>query len=244
MQRLFYPPLLVIACLGSLWSVECVPATSPNASAMWSNLSLHQQMDLADGKPVVLEEEVPGNTWPRYTVYQIVASSAEQAAAVFWDCELDPKYIPNCLSVKITAKPQPWTCEAEYTLKMPMMLPSEVYVSRNELNIPNAGCYEISWKVLHARYIKGSIGNLRIEPLGKDQIHCASGEHSLMRYTNLVMPGSSIAGLLQSTARSEVIESVQALVTQIEQETEKSSQLLQQQLQKMESSLKSLTLEK
>ncbi len=205
---------------------------------MWSGLTSQQQELLSSGKPLVIEECVAGNPWPRYTVYMLVKASSAQSAAVFWDCELDPKYVPNCLSVHLVGTPQPWIREAEYTLKMPMMLPNEVYVSRNEIHAEEIpGVYEVSWNVLRASYIKGSKGNLRIEPFGNgsDQEH-----RSLLRYTNLVMPGSSIAGLLQSMARSEVIQSVKALCTQIEQERASDSQLLDRQLHEMTRMIKSI----
>ncbi len=212
--------LLFVALLCSL-PVSLVAA---EVSPLWDTLSPQQQEQLSSGKPVLVEEEVPENPWPRFTVYHLVKSSPAQAAAVFWDCELDSKYIPNCLSVQIISTPEPWINDGEYTLKMPMFMPNEVYVSRNELKAPSPDVYEISWNVLHAHYIKGSTGNIRIEP---------HGEGSLIRYTNLVKPGSSIAGLLRGQARSQVIESVNALVRQIEGEMQGNSQVLDQQLQEM-----------
>lgn len=204
---------------------------------MWSGLLPQQQRELTLGKPVVIEEVIAGNPWPRFTVYLVVKSSSAQAAAVFWDCELDPKYVPNCLSVKPVAHPYPWIYEEEYMLKMPLMLPNEVYISRNELQaqeVPEV--YEISWNVQKARYIKGSKGNIRIEPLESE----GKGERSLIGYTNLVVPGSSIAGLLQPMARSQVVESVKALATQIENERQSSPELLNKQMEKLTQALKAI----
>ena len=197
-------------------------------SPVWNALTPQQQEQLSAGKPLLLEEEIADNAWPRFTVYHLVRSSPAQAAAVFWDCELDSKYVPNCLSVHMVSSPEPWVHDREYSLKMPMFLPDEVYVSRNELKVPAPGIYEISWNVLHARYIKESIGNIRIE---------SHGEGSLIRYTNLVRPGSSIASLLRGQASDQVVESVKALVLQIEMEIQSSPQLLDQQLQKMTADL-------
>ena len=227
---------LILFLLLFLPLTACLDAASK--SSMWAGLSSQQQELLSSGKPLVLEEAVPGNPWPRYTVYMLVNASAAQSAAVFWDCELDSKYVPNCLSVKLVGAPQPWIREGEYTLKMPMMLPNEVYVSQNEMHAAESpGVYEISWNVLRASYIKGSKGNLRIEPFGKGS---EQESKALLRYTNLVMPGSSIAGLLQSMARSEVIQSVKALSTQIEQERVSNPQLLDHQIQEMSRVIKSI----
>jgi hypothetical protein len=151
----------------------------------------------------------------------------EQAAAVFWDCGLDPQYVPNCLSVQIVSRPDSWIHDGQYTLKMPLMLPNEVYVSRNELKKDLNG-YEISWHVLHARYITGSTGKIRFESHGE------KGEQSLIRYTNLVRPGSSIAGLLRANASRQVVESVKALVHQIESELSENPQLMEHQVKDLE----------
>jgi hypothetical protein len=197
----------------------------------WESLTPSQQGILVDGKPVVVEEEVAENAWPRYIVYRLVDCPPAKVAALFWDCEQAPKYVPNCLSVQMVARPTPWIHEAEYTLHMPMMLPEEVYVSRNELTDPAKDVYEISWKVCQARYIKGSEGNLRVSPVGSKALLC---------YNNLVMPGSSIAGLLQSEARSQVVASVDALARQVEHEICKTPWLMDHQLQKLNESLEKL----
>ena len=224
MRPLFLSILLCYA-LASLGAAE---------SPMWKSLTPQQQELLSTGKPVVIEENVGENPWPRYVVYRLVNSSAEKAAAVFWDCELDTRYIPNCLIVRTVARPQPWIHEAEYTLKMPMFLPNEVYLSRNELTTPSSGDYEISWKVLHARYITGSTGNIRIEPLELTNQNVGNGEKALMRYSNLVIPGGRIACLLRAQARQQVVDSVNALARQVDQE---SSQVSEKQIAELKKAL-------
>ena len=192
---------------------------------MWDKLTPQQQEVLSSGKPLLIEEEMTDNPWPRYTVYHLVKSTSAQAAAVFWDCGLDPKYVPNCLSVRIVSTPEPWIHDGEYTLRMPLMLPDEIYVSRNAVTVPSPGVYKISWHVLHARYIQGSTGNILFQQ---------HGDQTLISYTNLVRPGSSIAGLLRTNASRQVVESVRALVHQIEHEIQDNPQLLEHQLKELE----------
>jgi hypothetical protein len=194
---------------------------------MWSALTSTQQELLQSGKSLVIEEAVPNNPWPRFIVYRLLKSSTDKVAAVFWDAELDPQYVPNCLSTRMISSPKPTIHVAEYILKMPLFLPNEVYLASNELKSPSPGVYEISWNLLKATYITGSTGTLRVEPQSESETQ------ALIRYSNLVTPGSSIAGLLRSTARSEVVESVDALAKQVESEIQKSPQLLESQLQKM-----------
>jgi len=196
--------------------------------SMWSALTQQQHAQLLAGKQVVLEEEISGKPWPRFTIYHLVKGTPADVAAIFWDCELDPKYIPDCLSVRIISRSAPWIHDGEYTLKMPLFLPDEVYVSRNELKRHSATSYEISWKVLRSRYSESCSGSLRME------------EHdgkTLLCYSNLVVPGSRIARLLRSTAGNQVVSSVQALVRQIASEIEMRPQLLEQQLHSLEHAL-------
>jgi Polyketide cyclase / dehydrase and lipid transport len=224
MVRVIIIALLVI--LGTRASLDAA-----EAGTIWNALSSRQHAQLAAGKPLVIEEIAPDLPWPRFIIYHLVNAPASKVAAVFWDSELDPKYVPNCLSVSIVSRPRPWIHEAQYTLKMPLFLPDEVYVSRNELSRPSPETYEIRWKVLESRYTKSCSGNLRIEPHGEH------GEKSLLRYTNLVEPGSRIAGLMRSKAGAQVIESVQALVHQVDQEMAGSPSLIEMQLEVLEKAL-------
>jgi hypothetical protein len=136
-----------------------------------------------------------------------VKAEPKSIAAVFWDCRRDPEYIPNCTAVTILSHPSPSVIEASYTLSMPFLLPDEVYVSKNVLRKPSETSYEITWNVSEARYTKSAMGSLRIEP---------HGQGSILRYANLVIPGSRIAGLLRATAGSQVVESVKALTRRVE----------------------------
>ena len=222
MQLRFFLLLSIYSALSSLSAAE---------QSMWKSLTPEQQSVLSDGKPVVIEENAGDNPWPRYVVYRVVGSTAERTAAVFWDCELDNQYVPNCVSVRTVSRPQAGVVNAVYSIKMPMFLPNEVYVSQNELRSPSPGTFEISWKVLHARYISGSTGSISVEPL------VTSGQtepRSLMRYSNLVLPGGKIAGLLKSQAREEVVDSVNALAHQVEQEP---SSLASRQISEMNKAL-------
>lgn len=195
------PLLLLLAGLSFIPGALC---ESP--SSAWKALTPAQQTLLNSGKPLVLEEEVPGNPWPRFTIYQLVKASPAQVAAVFWDCEKDSEYIPNCTKVSVLSRPFRNVVEAEYTLRMPFLIPDEVYVSRNELRRTADGSYGVCWKVLRSRYTKSCLGDLRLD------------EHdgwTLIRYSNLVEPGSRIAKLLKSSASRQVVESVQSLVDRV-----------------------------
>jgi hypothetical protein len=191
---------------------------------IWNGLPHSEQRELSAGKVVELEENVDESVWPRFIIYDLVKASPAAVAAVFWNCEMAPEYIPNCTSVKILNSPEPNVVNAQYTLSMPFFLPDEVYTSRNQLKKLNNHDYEIVWRVTQSRYSKSSVGSIRVE------------EHdgmSLIRYTNLVIPSSRFARMLRKSAGREVMESVLALVSQVLSEIEKNPGLLEKQLQSL-----------
>jgi len=192
---------------------------------LWERLTPQQQMVLSSGKQVVLEEEIPDNPWPKLTIYQLVKSSSADVAAVFWNSELDTKYLPNCKSARILDRPSHDVHKAEFILRMPLFLPEELYVSRITIKSPSQNVYEISWKVLESLYSKECKGMIRIEP---------HGDLALFSYQNFVKPRSNFAGLLRWPAQATIVDSVKSLVRQVETEKQKNPQLLAGQLQAVE----------
>ena len=207
------------------------PAQKP-LTPYWDSLSQAQRAVLASGKPVVIEEEMPGNPWPRFIIYQGVKVPPAVVAAVFWDCEKDPEYIPNCLKVTTLSRPSPSIVEAEYTLKMPFFLPDEIYVSRNEIRRVPGGNYAVNWTVLRSRYTKNCSGNLILE--GHDG-------NTLIRYANLVEPGSKIAKIMKASAERQVVESVQALVDRVGDLVVRPGNSLTNKIKAMEAALGAVT---
>jgi ribosome-associated toxin RatA of RatAB toxin-antitoxin module len=213
-DRLLILILALSGVLGTLRNARC-------EGEVWNGLPHFEQRELLAGKTVEFEENVDESVWPRFIIYHLVKASPSAVAAVFWNCEKDPEYIPNCTSVKILDSPEKGVVIARYTLSMPFFLPDEVYISRNQLKKLADKDYDISWKVTQSRYSKSSIGSLRVE------------EHDgmcLIRYTNLVIPSSRFAGMLRNSAGRQVMESVKALVAQILLEQGKTPELLAKQV--------------
>ena len=207
----------------------CVSAPlSASEGSLWKSLTPDQKAQLPSGKPVVTEEEVEGNPWPKLTINQLVKASPAQVAAVFWNSELDTKYLPNCSSARVIARPSRSVQEARFTLKMPLFLPDELHVSRITVKRPVLDTYEIAWNVLESRYSKECSGTIRIEP---------HGDHSLISYQTLVKPRGNFAGLLRWPAQVIIVDSVKALARQVETEAATQSPLLSSQLQALGTAL-------
>lgn len=186
---------------------------------------------IAGGNQVIIEEEVPGEPWPALTIWQRVKCTPSQLAGVFWDSELDVKYLPGCIGARIISRPRPSLQETKFTLKMPFFLPEEVYVSRIELLPPSQGMpgsYKITWNVVESLYAKSCDGEIEIRP---------HEGMTLIRYRNFMIPRSRMAGILRGPGMSRVVESVRALVGQVEREVRESPALLERQQKELQRAL-------
>jgi len=155
---------------------------------------------------VVVEEDVPESSWPRVTVAYLLDCTPSEAASVFWNSELDPDYVPDCISTRILSHPSHHVHEAEFRLRMPFFLPEEIYVSRVEVKRTETDGYEIAWHVNQSIYAKSCRGRILIEPHdGK----------TLLISSNSVIPRGDFAGFLRFPAVLRQKESVNALVRQI-----------------------------
>ena len=191
-----------------------------SGAALMEELSAEQKRAVAAGSQVVVREEVPGQPWPRVRVFQRVHASPEEVAAVFFDYENAKTYIPDVLESRISKRHSPRVFEVDYNVEVPI-LPDEMYTARNELEMTQAGSYRISWKILKALQTKAAVGNLRIENYG-------DGE-SVICYTNLVTPGSSMAVVLKTMAMERMQKVVAAIANHsLKQKTEAPRDLARQ----------------
>ena len=177
-------------------------------AALIDELSSEQKSAVAAGSQVVIREDIPGQPWPRVRVYQRVHALPEDVAAVFFDYEKAKSYIPDVLESQVSKRHSPRVFEVDYKVEVPI-LPDEMYTARNEIEMLQSGSYRISWRVLKALQTKAAVGNLCIERYG-------DGE-SLICYTNLVTPASSVAVLLKKLA----MERMEKIVAAIARESEK-----------------------
>lgn len=164
-----------------------------------------QLAELQSGRQVVLLEEVSGQPWPRIRIFQIARAKPEEVAAVFFDYTNAKDYIPKLLKSEISKTLSPCVIEVDYGIDVPL-LADEFYTARNSLT-ERSGTYRIEWTLVRALQTKASEGSLRIERLGNDSLLC---------YTNLVTPGSRMAGILRIPAIDQMKNTVAAIVRQAE----------------------------
>jgi hypothetical protein len=165
------------------------------------------------GRQVVVTEKVPGSSWPRVTVYQFVAASPEEAAAVFVDYERHASFLPNVKRSRISLVLDSATVEVDYTLRVPIVA-DESYTVRDRLTSTAADSvgagrsYRVEWTLVRATSTKAADGEALCAPYR---------DGTLLTYRNLVVPGSRIAGLgfIRGRAQREVEATVRAIAAQV-----------------------------
>lgn len=172
------------------------------------DLSASDRAKVKAGEQVMLSESLDGYPWPRVRVYQKVNATPREVIAVFFDYNNACHYIPNCLTSRISKELSSRSFEVDYVIDVPI-LPDEAYTVRNELKDDGGDNLSVNWTVLRATSIVESRGNLAVEPLG---------DGTVLRYTNLVKPSSKAAFLLKGIAMSQMKDTVQAIVTQVQKQ--------------------------
>jgi len=187
-------PLLAL-CLTPGWAGE-----------LKQELNADQLKQIERGRQIMTTEDVANAPWPRATIYQYIPATPMEVMAVFFDYERARNYIPSVEKSEVVTKHGLWDKDVAYTIDVPLF-PDESYTCRNTLKkTTRPGQLKVGWKLLQATSIKESVGHLTIEPMG---------EGSLVRYTNLTDPGSSLAPVLKTFALNQMRKTVQALSNEV-----------------------------
>lgn len=200
-----------------------------SATSLQQGLSANQLRDLRQEKTVYVAQDVEGVAWPRAIVYRYVPGvSSKEVMAVFSSYDSASKFVPNVVSSKVVKEYSPWDKDVEYELRIPFF-PNEEYTARNVLSVMDQGRQiQAAWTADDARFFKSSVGNLVVQ-------EWESG--CLMRYTNLVNPGTQIASVLRGSARRQIIATVEAIANRAAALKKQNPALLQQKVRALESAL-------
>jgi len=191
-----------------------------------TELTSTQLNDLERGQQVVVKEEVEGRPWPRLRIYQKVAATPEEVLAVFCDYAQATTFVPDVIKSEISRMISPCVLEVDYQIDIPM-LPDESYTTRNSLS-SSGDSYKVAWVLVRALQTKASEGTLRVEPAEGGALLC---------YTNLVTPGSSMAGLLRIPAIERMKTTVAAIVKKVEKQKAEAPAALQKQILRLREAL-------
>lgn len=190
-------------------------------------LTAAQQSDIKEGKQVTVLQDLPGEPWPRVTIYRVIAATPAQVAAVFFDYENASKYVPKILKSEVSKNHSPTVTDVDYGVSVPI-LPDEFYTAQNRLTrVPGDG-YVISWTLIRAVQTKASVGELRVVPLGNA---------TLLRYTILTTPSSGMAGLLRGKAIDMMKDTVASIAKEVGRQQTNDPDGLKKRVQALEAAL-------
>ncbi|MEX1118814.1 MAG: hypothetical protein WEB60_08470 [Terrimicrobiaceae bacterium] len=200
---------------------------SDSRADLLQELSPAQQGEVRSGKQVTVLQEVPGEPWPRVTIYRIIPSTPGRVTAVFFDYKNAANYIPKVLKSVVSKDHSSSVTDVDYELSVPI-LPDEFYTVQNRLTrLPNGG-YLISWHLLRAVQTKASTGEFRAVPYGKD---------TLLRYRILTTPSSGMAGILRGKAIDMIKDTVAAIAKEIEKQQVQDPAGLEKRVQALQAAL-------
>lgn len=222
---MIFSPAFRFLAIGLPLIAFCAPRLQGGDLA--KELTSSQMEKIRSGSQVIETEDVDGCPWPRVTIYQKVKAGPEEVAAVFFDFEDSKRFIPNVLKSDISRRISPIVLEVDYAINIPI-LPDEFYTVRSTLSQPAPQSYGISWKLLKATQTKDSVGSFHTEPFE---------EGTLMRYQNLVTPGSSMAGLLRRVAIGQMENAASAIADQAESLKKSKPDELESKVRKMQAAL-------
>lgn len=198
------------------------------AGNLLNELTPSQQAEVKKGTQVLITEDVEGKPWPKVKVYRVIDATPEEVMAVFCDFSNAKAFVPKLLKSEISNKISPTVIEVDYGVDVPI-LPDEFYTVRNTIKSTGKETYQVDWKLLRAVQTKDSVGSMRVEPHGDGQ--------SLMAYHNLVVPGSSMAGLLKGKAIEQMRETVTAIGEHAETQKSKNPAGLKKQVAALRTAL-------
>lgn len=200
-----------------------VAASAPCLASLADSLNSKELNQIKEGQQIMITEDVKDKPWPRVSVYQVVNASPEEVMAVFFDYNNACNFIPNVKKSEISKQINACSQEVTYSVDVPI-LPDEIYTMRNSLSSTPKG-YKIGWTLLDASTMKAADGNFEVEPLDG---------RSLVRYQNLVDPGSKLAGMLKGFACQQIQTTVSAISKEIEGQKSDQPAKLQKKVLKLE----------
>jgi hypothetical protein len=179
----------------------------------FDQLSADDRARLDRGEQVVHTQSMAGSSWPAVTVYQVVAASPEEAAAVFTDFGDHAGYLHDCCGVvqsvvrDAAVGGDPRAQRVFYEISVPVV--SNDQYELVEVLSKDGDAYVVSWrKVGSGGHTESILGRARFEP---------HGDKTLFTYHNAVKMTAFGAGVFSGWAIDRAKTAVGAMGRHIEQ---------------------------
>jgi hypothetical protein len=195
------------------------------------------QLDRVErGEPVQVLTPVAESAWPRSTVYQFIAATPEQCAAVLADYALQSSYVPKLKSSRVL-KVEGTETDVEYVVSIPIF-PDERSVSRQ--HVARSGDeYRVEWHTVVDPATKGSVttGSATFRPMTNPR---TGKTGTLMIHDQAVVPASMFARvpMVRNKAVETSREVAAAIARQVEKEVARDPGRLRAQVAAMQALMK------
>lgn len=229
-------PLIAAAFVVVTATAAGQSAPSP-AQPTYASLTTNQRASVERGEPVQVLEPLTTSPWPRSVVFQFIAATPEECAAMLSDYELQAKYIPRMKMSRILRRRSPIETDVQYVIDVPVY-PDERSVSRQQVSTAN-GDYAIRWQTVVSDSAQGgSVTSGRAS--FATMTNSRSGKTgTLMVHDQTVVPSSMFARV--PYVRNKAIEAsrdvAQAIARQIEKERSGDPRLLERQVVQLRQAL-------
>ena len=213
-----------------------ISAVATFATAQLPALTAEQLARVEQGEAVQVLQTLPDSPWPRSTVYQFIAATPEQSAAVLADYARAQQYVPKVKSSRVLRSGNGQT-DVEYVISIPIY-PDERSVSRERVSIAGAE-YHVEWHTLVDSASKGSVtkGHATFRPMTNSR---TGRSGTLMIHDQSVVPASMFARvpMVRSRAIEASRQTAEAVRKQVEHEVAKEPVKLQGQIARMHGMIK------
>ena len=183
-------------------------------TALFSTLvSAHNipEADLAKIKAGEVLQEVnwkEGLVWPEVKMLALVDHTPYENICVFWDFETHKNYLPDMKESNVIEKISPTKVRVHFVMDMPWPVKKTEHTNDNELKKENDS-YTLSWKLVKAEQMSDTYGFIQFIPFeGK----------SIMKYSNQIVPNSSLAGMFKGRVAKDVDVSIKAIIKHLKKE--------------------------
>jgi len=174
------------------------------------------QVDRIDrGEAVQVLTPVAESAWARSTVYQFIAATPEQCAAVLADYALQSSYVPKLKSSRVL-KVDGTETDVEYVVSIPIF-PDERSVSRQHV-VKSGDEYRVEWHTVADSAAKGSVttGSATFRPMTNRR---TGKTGTLMIHDQSVVPASMFARV--PMVRKKAVETSREVAAAIGKQVEK-----------------------
>ena len=223
-------------------------SVQPVRAGALDHLKPEEQERVKKGEQLPTYTMTPNSEWPEAKIYQRVSIKPIEAAAVFYDFELQPKYMPDIAEAKITKlSDDKKEIEVAYALTVPM-LGKQRYTVLNHLGKVQAeggaDGYKIVWTyVTSDASIKDIQGQVEFYAIDKDNPADKDEKDTLMVYTNLITPGRGVptrgplGDWVKKKAKENIENATNQIAKQMNDEKPNQPKLLQEQLERLQAAL-------